>query len=59
MDYNKLIKFAEENGYELHQYHKDIIEAICNGKQIILPRQNGRCYIMSIVKEYIKRGMFK
>lgn len=59
MDYNKLIKFVEENGYELNQYHKDIIDAICNDKLIIVPRQHGRCYIMKLVKEYIESEMVK
>ena len=59
MNYSKLIKFAKENGYEPNQYHKDIIDAICNDKLIIVPRQNGRCYIMKLVKKYIESEMVK
>lgn len=52
MDYNKLIKFAEEKGYELNQYHKNIIDAICNNKGLIIPRQCGKDYILDIIKQY-------
>lgn len=54
MDYDKIIKFAEAKGYEVNQHHKDILDAICNGKMIILPRQHGRFYAMELVKEYIE-----
>lgn len=52
MNYNTLIKFAEENSYELHQYHKDIIEVICRNKGLIMPRQCGKDYILDIIKQY-------
>lgn len=54
MDYDKIVKFAEANGYELNQRHKDILDAICNDKMTILPRQHGRFYAMELVKEYIE-----
>lgn len=54
MDYDKVLEFAEMNGYKLYDFQKQLLKAICENKMIIYPRQHGRNGLHQLMVEYYK-----
>lgn len=52
-DYDKIIKFAEAMDYNLNEYQKYLLKAMCENKMVIVPRQYGRRGIAEILLKYI------
>lgn len=53
-NYEKFIKFCELNGYVLKEFQKELARSVLEGNNnyLILPRQNGRKYVMDTVKKF-------
>lgn len=52
LDYNKIIKFAEQIDYKLSEFQKVLLKAICEKRQIIMPRQHGRTGVHELLLKY-------
>lgn len=53
-EYDKFLKWSEDNNIELYPYQKEFIKAFFNNQYVILPRQNGRSYGIELLGDFYK-----